>query len=229
MIVYYTTNSNQFVYDPEPLPHSVFSQFDNFESVTVSGLKKCPASLNYLHNGFAIKNFINYDLHWNGNGFSSSSHDKNFFNTFVLVRDPKLGFVSYAHPFMHFFCEESLEMSLLPPFMHDVSVSKDAIFIPGKYNIGKHFRPMEAAFIFKRKDTRITFERNTPLFYLFFHCKEKIKFRKFYMTQELRELKQSILTMRDGREVKPLEFWYDITTRNYRKTILKLIKSNLMD
>ena len=137
--------------------------------------------------------------------------------------------MSYGHPGINFFSEESLEVSLVAPFMHDVSLTRDGLFIPGRYNIGKHFRAMEAAFIFKQKNSRVVFERDTPLFYLFFHCKEKIKFKKFFMSPELREIKQTILNMRDNSEIKPLEFWYDINARNYRKTILKLIKNNLMD
>lgn len=227
MIVYYTTKLNQFSCEPEPLLSSFFSKYNN-NSDQINQIRKCPSVTELLYNCFVIKNFLTYDISWDGSSYSSKYYNQKFFDDHVNSRDPSIGLLSYRQPNLRFFCEDSLEITALSPFMHDVDLKRKAIFIPGKYNIGKHFRPLEVPFIFLEKNSKITFKESEPLFYIKFHTDEKIQFKPFLYTEELYSLETAILSVRNGVNVKSLSFFYNLVTKNYKKKILQIIKKNLM-
>lgn len=224
MIVYYSNSINTIVHDPEPLYDSLFLDYKSCKEI--EGVKKCPAFLEYCRNIFVIKNLINYEINWNGDVFSSSIRGPQFFNKWVTVRSPEKGLCSYTFPYFQFFSEESLEIELMPPFFHDVDLVRKATMVPGSYNIGKHFRPLETALQFRNKNDVIKFNSEEPIFYLKFKTKEKIQFKKFFFTDELKKT-WDLLIIRDNR-IKPLQFWYDLFEGSHKKRVLKLIKQNLI-
>jgi hypothetical protein len=227
MIVYYTNLPNLFVHDPEPLISSILTEKENKH---IQLIKMCPALKESCKNIFVFKNIINYDLQWNFTGeFNSFSRDRGFLNDWVYTRSNQDGIVSYCYPGYLFFSEKSLDMEVLPPYLHNCDISKKTLMITGKYNIGKHARRIENAMIFRNRGDKVEFVENTPQFYVKFHTEEKIQFKKFFMTAELLEISNNILSLRDflnGK--KPLQYWYDIFTLNYRKKFLKIIKQNLL-
>lgn len=226
MIVYYTTQTNQFFYEPELLWHSFYSQYS--ESVPLNDIKKCPSIADIFHNCYVIKNFVDYNITWDGKSFESNYYHQEFFNKSVIVRDPNIGLVSYAHPGIRFLAEKPLEMTLMPPWMHSVDIKEKAIVFSGKYDIGRHFRGLETAFLFTKKNSTIEFDAGSPQFYVKFHTKEKIEFKKFYYTEQMYTLERAILTARNGKFIKPLSFFYDVFSKNYRKKMFELIKQNLI-
>lgn len=224
MIVYYSNSINTIVHEPEPLYDSLFTDYKLCREI--ESIKKCPAFLEYCKNTFVIKNLINYEIYWDGRSFSSVVRGPQFFNKWVTVRSPENGLCSYTFPYFQFLSEESVEIELTPPFFHNVDLVRKATMVPGSYNIGKHFRPLEAAFQFKNKNDTIRFNSEEPIFYLKFKTKEKIKFKKFFLTDEIKKT-WDLLIVRDNH-VRSLQFWYDLFEMSYKKRVLKLIKQNLL-
>lgn len=228
MIVYYSNTTNSFVYEPEPLFQSLFSNLktNGKDSVQLDQIKKCPSVKEFCNNTFVFKNAIEYDLEWVDGLIKTSSKNQKFFDTNVIVRDANIGLCSYKFPSDIFLAEKPLIGELTPPFLHDCDISKKATMVCGSFDMGRHFRSLECAFIFKNKNDRIQFRESQPLYYVRFRTDDKIKFQKFIWTEEMQSVWINMIQMREG--VKPLQFWYNIFEKSYRKHFLRLIKQNLV-
>ena len=228
--VYYGNFVNQFIDEPEPLFKSFTHEHINEKNIgtknDIFSLVKCPAFIDYCKNTFVLKNLIDYDIKYTEEGCFSNFLDQNHFMRWVFPRG-KDGFISYTHPQHLFYSESSLEMEITAPFLHNCDVSKKAVVIPGKYNIGKHLRAIECGMRYHNYDT-IKFEQSEPYMYIRFLTKEKIQFKPFYMNDELKNLINTVLNLKNSQKIKPLLFWYNINEKFYRKKTLNLIKQNLI-
>ena len=126
----------------------------------------------------------------------------------------------------------SLIMSQLSPYMEDNTIAKNAIVVPGQFDIGKYFRTLDFAWHFRDNCERIKFDRDIITFYLRFHTKEKIKFRRFMWTKELGDLNGMMGSVKQRKEPellsKALQFYYNIFDKhNLKKKMLKIIEDNL--
>jgi hypothetical protein len=225
MIVYYSNALNAQIFEPEPLYNTVFKDYKSSEEI--HAIKKCPSFIQYCKNTFVMKNIVDFEIQRSGNRYMSSSRGKEFFDNWMTIRSPEYGLCGYTFPYYTFLAEDSLEMELLPPFYHDTDLVKKSNMVVGCYDIGKHFRPLETAFQFKNVNDTIKFNYSEPLFYVRFKTNEKIKFKKFFLTNELKEI-WNVLSLRDIKNIRPLEFWYDLFNSSNRKRVLKLIKQNLI-
>lgn len=228
MIVYYSNTLNVFPYEIEPLLPAIF-KIAGGDSFNFNAIKKCPATKKFCNNTFIVKNFIDYDLNLKEGLVYSKSRDQKFFNDYIVTRSVDDALFSYGYPGHIFFAEKPLLMEVMPPFLHDSEIVSKTMMVPGTYDIGKHFRTVDFAFQFKqKKDSSINFIENDPLFYARFNTEEKIIFKKFYYTSELKQMMENILSLRDGKNIKQLQYWYDMFTKNYKKRVLKSITNNLI-
>ena len=227
MIVYYSNTRNSFVYEPEPLFQSLFSdlKLNGKDSIHLDLIKKCPSVKEFCNNTFVFKNNLNYDLEWIDGFIKTSSKDQDFFNDNVLVRDANIGLCTFKFPADIFLAEKSVMGELSPPFLHDCDINKKAVMVSGSYDMGRHFRSLECAFVFRNKNDKIWFKESQPLYYVRFRTEEKIKFQKFIWTAEMKSLWNDMIRVREG--LKPLQFWYKMFESSYRKQFMKLIKQNL--
>ena len=221
MIVYYAERNNLYIEEIIPLSKCCFDDIiqDDFNPYI-----KCPAFNDSNKNIFVIKYPFDYNLNWNKNesSISSTFYDQNFFNKSLNVRSVKSGLASLMVPRLIFFSEEDLEMEQLPPYLHNVMGVYTVV--PGKFNIGKHFRLIETAIQWFKPGV-IEFKENDPLYYIKFYTNEKIIFKKFLYTENISHLQRYFHYKRQHtKKVKPLSWYYD---NSIRKTILKEIKKNL--
>lgn len=237
MIVYYTNKLNSFVDDPEPLYKSLTREMgidqipDNKENTQLLMIKKCPSIIEYCKNVFVVRNMINYNLGWDGNSIFTENRDQEFFKNWVLVRNSFEGLVSYLYPCFIFFAETPVLMEVLPPFFHGGDMVNKGIMAPGVYDAGRHFRSIETAFKFRKKNDNIKIEETEPLYYIKFNTPEKITFKKFLYSDDISKLEHGMMGLREGQwggKVKSMDFWYQLFGKNYRKKILKSIKNNLL-
>ena len=219
--IYYCERDNQLVYPPEPVLKDVQDKISKT-------LLSCPAFTNHIKNTFVIKAPFPYDLRWDKKDFlfTTETRDQPFFDKNVTVRDVETGFCSFLAPKYFFYAERPLLMRQQPAQYHSNLFSDGITLVSGEYDIGQHFRKMEASFYFKKE--KIQIKTGDALYYLKFCTSEKIKFIPFVFTQELANIVEPILDLRHDTNRNRLNFWYKIHNTFYRKTILKLIKQNLM-
>lgn len=212
------------------LPHINKNGFHSFDA-SIHNFKLCPAFIDLFKNTYALRFTHDYELEMKDGEIWSDVLDKEFFESQIRMRSPDKRFLGF-NLFNYFFCEEDLEMSLTPSYFEDNSFNSSAIMIPGVYNIGKWFRPIECSFFMRSDHNKLIMKKNDIYAYVNFHTSEKIKLKRFHLTQEMREFGANFIRF-NKKNTKPtmsLIPFYDAFARSkMKKLILKKIKENLLD
>lgn len=214
-------------------PVSLTSHFFKGKNIKDYGYKACPSFLDFTNNVFVLKSPYKYNFTIKDNGdVRSELYDQLFFDTHVLVRSIPSQLFS-LRPFM-LFCteEESLTMSLEHPWFDNNSYTQRCITIPGQIDIGKYFRSLDFAFHLNKEFKEFNIEEGDPFYYLRFHTKRKIIFKRFMFTTKILDYSQYVWNIKEStvKKFRPMEYFYKIYNRyNYKKHIMKEIKENLVE
>jgi hypothetical protein len=129
-----------------------------------------------------------------------------------------------------FFAEESLEMSMYPPYLHKTKFMKTATVAAGKYNIGKWFRPVSPSFVLWENEDTVNLEKGEPTAYLDFETDKRVILKQFELTKEMKSMVHESFFYRDLFPFTPLNELYNrFIKSNRHKVLLKLIKQNLTE
>ena len=218
-VIYYTYADNSFHAEPE----LVLKHLNGYAKST---LLHCPAFVNNLKNTYIIRASIDYDLTLENKKITSSTRDQDFFDQSVVVRDVEEGVCSFKLPRIILFTEKPVELEVKAANYHPNGFTENSTIIEGRYDIGKHFRALEIAFMFK-PTKKVTMSAGDVLYYVKLHTTEKIKLVPFHYTENIKSLVESKFLQRQGKP-KPLSYWYDIHDKFYKKRIIKLIKESLL-
>ena len=224
--VYYASHDNIILNDPEPLASTVVEML----SGKTQSLQ-CPAFKEYFKNTFVFKYPFDYQISWDGENITSNMYNQAFFDKAVLPRDTKAGFFSLMHPAPVFYTDnDDLEIELLPAYFHKNELIINGFLIPGTFNIGKHLpRRIEAPYKLAKK-IDINIQNNDVICYIKFRTKEKIVFKKFIMTDSIKDIVNGYLSITGTTSsIRSLQWWYDLVLRNrLKKYFIKEIKKNLL-
>ena len=232
MIVYFGVADNLPSAEPVAAYKYALKNDEHISKVANSGygasqVFKCPAIKEYFKNTYAVLSPFDYLLNVTNGTASSQDYTQEFYSDNVIFRDADSRLISYTAPKLYLFAEKPLTAELLPPLFG--GMINDANYIVGKYDIGRHFRALELA-ITLRKDGDVEIKKDNPLYYVRFNTDEPIKFKRFFFTDELLNLANQVLNIRNSRRPLKLDFYYNIVeSYGYRKRFLKLIKQNLAD
>lgn len=193
-------------------------------------LNKCPAFASYLTNLYEIKSLYDIKFHVSKEKDKIISHyDESFFNSKIQIRSIEKKAFSLGNAFIFFTDEDSLEITSYEyPRFEQNSITDSCIMIPGKYDIGKWFRPLEFAFYLKEDVDIFSVEKGDILYYIKFHTNEKINFKQFRPSEEIRNMikennsLQSVLP----KKIKMFEKFY--SSFKMKKLVLDEIKRNLI-
>jgi len=229
--VYYGHTDNILGFDLEPVRDYINKNILNTPGMKKTLLISCPAFKDEIHNTFVVKSIYDYNIEWDGEKITSPMHDQDFFNRFLNIRSASDGFISYLSPTPIFVAESNdLIMSQINAQFHDNDIVNKCIMTPGTFNIGKHLpRKLELAIKFKQPG-EIKIREGDALYYVKFHTKEKIIFKKFIWSEELEMLTNKNLQIRTfTRDIKSLQWWYNFMSRHKLKNYyLKRIKQHLI-
>ena len=231
--VYYGCyNMKEGSYDYCNEPESVISTIVEDLGIGVESpqsVHRCPAFNQSLKNLYKIKATMDYEFKWDGENLNSNMYDQEFFNNNIVIRDQSAGFFTYEDPTLFMFTDAAdLEVEVLPTLYEKQNLIKGNTIV-GSYNIAKHFRRLEWAFILREPQT-VLIKAGTPLYYLKFHTDKKIKFKRFIVTPELHKLHLSLLKYRAHTlKLIPLEWYYNTVCKYYKKKYLQIIKNNILD
>jgi hypothetical protein len=95
-----------------------------------------------------------------------------------------------------FFSEESLVMEITPAYFNDTSHTEFGAIVPGAFNIGKWFRPVNAEFQLWDGVDSFVLPKDEPIFYAKFNTNKKVIFKKFKMNDELESIKKEHIDSR---------------------------------
>ncbi len=95
-----------------------------------------------------------------------------------------------------FFCKESLVMEITPAYFNDTSHTEFGAIIPGAFDIGQWFRPINAEFQLWSGVDNFVLPKDEPIFYAKFNTNKNIVFKKFLMTDEIKSIKEEHIESR---------------------------------
>jgi len=226
--IYWACLEPEWIRAEQPVP--ILSNFVKNIKMPETRMTQCPAIHDELHNLFGIKSIYDYEFTVDTEKaeVTSKVYDQAFYNRHVLLRSMKEKVFTFSQEFIFFTDEDSLKISGdLFPFLEDNNITERCIVYPGKFDIGKWYRPLE--FAFKLKDSYNTFKIETgEIFqYMRIHTERTVKFIQFRETKKLNEILVDINNIRNNKKrVSPLNYYYE--KFKLKKLIMKEIKDNLL-
>ncbi len=221
--------------EPEPvikelkqLGHNLVNLGDN-----ANNFLKCPAVLNSSKNTFAIASPAKVSIKWDGSSISTPNHNQEFFDEWLLPRDPSTGFFSFNLCKYIFFTEEpSLNIKQKNAVYTNNDFTKKLGIIEGSFDIGQWCRFIDIGIFFKEHNT-VDININDVLYYLEFFTDKKIIFKKFYLTPGLTNMVHNCISVKDTRKFPIFTYFEELyllfNQSKIKSRILKDIKDNLLE
>lgn len=127
-----------------------------------------------------------------------------------------------------FFAEEPVLMRLTSPWFHKAPHMQYGSLIPGNYDIGRWFRPLNFEYNLWDGGTKLHIEAGEPIAYIEFGTDRKIVLKRFEVTEKLYTIGGEVIHAR-AKNWKTLGARYELFDRSpMRKIILKEISGNLL-
>jgi hypothetical protein len=227
--IYWAFIEDEWLRAKEPEP--IYKKFlKNVEDKNTT-IELCPSIREYMKNTFSVKSIYQYDFEIinDKNEVHSDLYDQKFFNKHVLVRSQKQKLFSFSQQFIFFTEENSLKMSAgMFPFLEDNEITKRCIPIPGIFDIGRWFRPIDFAFYLKDNYNKFEIKEDDIFQYIRFYTEEKIIFKQFYVNEKIAKYAAEGANAKDYRinKTRQLQSYYSMF--KHKKNIIKEIKNNLI-
>jgi hypothetical protein len=228
---------NMMYTDPVSLiPH--LQEIKDDETENIDSYLYCPAFKDAFRNTFQFSNSsIESTYAWNSEALDGAGAFLPVSKSYVdlqmprkpTVKDTRMVQVALA---WNFFCEEPLIMEVTPPFFSNSSHARAASIIPGRFDIGRWFRPVNADFQVWGEDTNeFSIKKDEPMFYVRFATDRRVVLKRFEITPEIYKIGTSILRTRNlFGGFRALESRYsDFVKSRTHKIVLKLIKESLLE
>ena len=192
----------------------------------------CPASSNKMKRTFVFNNIV--DTHAKFNDDGSIEYDRpdryQMLNELIhqpTINDHRLINVQYS---LLVFCEESVVASMESPFFHKTKAFEYGAIVPGEFDIGKWYRPLNAEFQLWENVNELHLAANEPIFYLEFLTERKIVMKRYQVTKRLSTIASSLIHVNPLNRFASLTEKYEVFKQSrLRSQILKDIKNNLVD
>lgn len=234
------TNNDAFYLnfkEPEILTNKIKSLYKTVsDKNNLSEFIRCPSIIDFSKNTFGIRSPIDFSFTWTGDDFFTHIYDQQFYNQQVVPRDIQAGLFSLNFMHLIFFCESDLEMEAIPAFYENNDFVNNTMVMSGTFNVGKWFRPIDLAFFLKNGalNKKINIAENDTLMYIKFNTKENIKFKKFYMDQEISKISSYVIRNKQTTNDKSIKNYLNNVYSKFinsgiNKILLKKIKENLME
>jgi hypothetical protein len=186
----------------------------------------CPSIRTALSNVYSIKSIYDYEFSFVNTVTLSDMYTQEFFDKHVITRNLSERLFSFSQEFIFFTDSPSLMITgNLMPYMERNNITKNCIPVPGSYDIGKWFRPVEFAFFMPEDIDTFKVEQGEIFQYVQFHTDEKINLIQFRPSEQiLKILKETMLSRKNKKFATHLEYFYK--TFKLKKQLLSEIKGN---
>lgn len=238
MLPSYSEFSEAVYMKPESVKHNMQNKY--FEN---SAMKVCPAVKGVTNNLFTIKSSfkekINIDVEKTKKVFLENNNvqlipgDKQTKIPLISERDYEYeGFFNYSYKLSWLlFSNEPLEVKATAPYLPPTSPVKGGFLIPGKFDIGRWYRPISLEYLVPHNAKTFKINKDEDIIFLEFLTDKKIIFKEYQISDNLYEMAKrfSQSPQKDG-PFKSLKERYGIAEKkDMKKNILSEIKKNLID
>jgi hypothetical protein len=195
--------------------------------VDTDGYHMCEAFKNLSDNTFIYRAPFSVDIQLDKEGMIQESLNSVFFGNRIGSFED-----CYAIDFFAantFFCEEPLEISITPPYMHQTSQPEYGFICSVKYDIGRWFRPMVMIYQLWKDKNKIYFQKDEPLAYYHFHTDREVKLVQFVPNKKIKSIAGACLYYKTVIPFQPLDVLYKkFVENNINKQLIAEIKQNLL-
>ena len=221
--------------------HERVSKISESNNDDTKSVIRCPVVSLYLKNTFCVKSPIDYSIRWSDQDeqITTAHGTQEFFDQNIYVRDYKAGIVSFKFGSCFFFTEEdSLIAEYKSACYANNSFVNNSTFIQGEVDIGRYFRSTDYTCFLNKSEELLNVQRGDGLYYVRFLTDKKIKFKKFNITPDIKNLISPIMEsvprtrhrIRDINVWDKIEQYYDMfKTSHIKKQLIKNIKANILD
>jgi hypothetical protein len=193
----------------------------------------CPAFLKSISNTFVVCSSFSFNIgiDYSNNSFfpldeSSVKACEHF--SFKATSRLNTNTINFFNNLIYF-CENSVNINTTPAFLHRSEFQTKCTYIPGNFDIGQWFRPVEGALEIYNKFETISIKKGDPLYYIQFQTQEVINLKKFYTTDSIHEISKACIRLKDYKTARSLKDYYLAFKSSKIKTrLLKEIRSNLL-
>lgn len=138
--------------------------------------------------------------------------------------------VNYLHPIVFFTPEDSLIASMTPPYFEQTESQKYGAIVPGEFDIGKWFRPMNFEFQLWEGVDELRVASGDALGYVQFNTDKKVVLKKFNLNNQLNKITGSLIHVSPFRRFMRLSERYKMFEQSKLKhQILREIRQELME
>jgi len=127
------------------------------------------------------------------------------------------------------FSEESLEMSVTPPYLHQSSIPKYGFIASAKWDIAQWFRPIVTLFQLWPGIREFHLREGEPMFYVTFHTDRPIIFKQVRQTEHMINITNACLQHKTMYLRLPLSKLYSkFKHQGLKDDLLKELKNNIL-
>jgi hypothetical protein len=225
---------NFFYPNPKTLFSELMDQRNKNLSSTGASYLQCPAVTSKFKKMLVIKNNTNssYKYASLGEHMAVTPDHENCLGI-EFMRDSSVNFgptVNFSIQYL-FFSDEPLSMSLTPPMFHEPKYTKYGSVMPGEFDIGQWFRPLNFEVQMWKQHGEFHLEPYEPIMYLEFKTTRPILLHRFNVNERLFAYQRSADKALSiyGRYQSLVEKYNKFNNFGYRERILTEIKKNLID
>jgi hypothetical protein len=193
-----------------------------------NGYQMCSALHELAENMYYIKAPFDVDLYFDNNGLIDNTQEKS--DWFRARTSSISGAVSADFDYGYMlFCEEPLEVTLTPPYLHQTSQPEYGFIASVKWDISSWFRAHILIYQLWEGQNRIHFKKDEPLAYLNFHTDRPIIFKEYKVTQEILHITEACLGHKHIIQFETMKKLYKkFTETSLKKRLISEIKNNLV-
>lgn len=192
---------------------------------------RCPAVTDIGKNLFVIKNPLPSSASFIIDNGQVSSTMSSTDGKWLVNRPPSLNnqlLASYSHPIV-FFAEEDIDVMVTDPYFSKAQHKSWGSIIPGIYNCGSWFRPVQMEFNVWAGITSVSLEEGEHLAYIKFFTEKNVVLKRFTMVEQLVEQAKTCSSAGFWESRVPLSKRYDRFKKSKRdRYVLELINKNLV-
>lgn len=201
---------------------------DKVKDLNPLNFLRCPAHIEYFKNTYMIRTVLPTEINV-VNGEAIISDGGNLGGK--IGHEPTLKDRHLLHMFMgwiFFTEEESLLVSSMPPFFHQTEHSKYASLVPGSFDVGKWFRPVNAEYQLWQDIDKFVMLEDEPMMYVKFHTDQNVILERFHLNSTLDDIRKHVQDSSFWQPRRTMAQRYEqFKNSRLKSLILKEIKENL--
>jgi len=233
---YYVDNKENYWSFMYPKPETLIVDLlkNKTEDLDQQSFFSCPAVSTKFKKILVFKNSMNCSYSYDATlePFKIKSNTEHFMDTDItrsqaLKSGPSIQFgMKYI-----FFADDPLEATVTPPFFHEPKYTQYGSIIPGEFDIGQWFRPVNFEVQLWKNKGDFVLQDGEPIFYLEFKTKRPILLHRFNMTEKLLSYSNSNIKYFNifGKKVPLVDRYQRFKQAGLGEKILTEIDANLIN